>query len=90
MKKLELHSFNKRKDRIHQLRAFYYAARLRSMSQAAKCMGVTQSATTQQIKALESDLDIKLFQREFRPLSLTQEGQELYRSIAPTLSLIHI
>lgn len=85
MTKTNLHTFNRRKDRIHQLRAFYYAARLRSMSEAAKCMEVTQSATTQQIKALENDLDVKLFQREFRPLVLTQEGQELYRSIAPTL-----
>jgi DNA-binding transcriptional LysR family regulator len=56
------------------------------MSEAAKFMGLTQSATTQQIKSLENDLNMILFQREFRPLALTVEGQDLYKSIAPIIN----
>ena len=57
----KIHNFAKRKNRLHQLRGFYYAARLRSMSEAAKCMGLTQSAITQQIKALSDDIGLKAF-----------------------------
>jgi LysR family transcriptional regulator for metE and metH len=56
------------------------------MSEAAKCMGLTQSATTQQIRALADDIGFELFKKGSRPLSLTQEGVELYQNIAPILS----
>lgn len=86
MKISKVHLFNKKKDRLHQLRAFYYVARLGTMSEAAKCMSVTQSAITQQIKMLENDIKFKLFARESRPMSLTQKGQDLYKNIAPVIT----
>ncbi len=78
----DIHHFIKRKNRLNQLRGFYYAARFQSMSQAAKIMGLTQSATTQQVKALSDDLGFELFKKGSRPLKLTSDGAEFYKEIA--------
>lgn len=72
-------NFSYKKNRLSQLKGFHYAARLRSVSEAAHVIGLTQSTITLQIQSLENDLKTKLFKRDTRPLSLTEAGEELYK-----------
>ncbi|MCI8887720.1 MAG: LysR family transcriptional regulator [Hungatella sp.] len=51
--------------------------RYRNITQAAKTMGISQPAMTHFLNQLESDLDVKLFDRGAKPLKLTAAG-ELY------------
>jgi LysR family transcriptional regulator, regulator of gene expression of beta-lactamase len=67
---------------LNGLRAFESAARHLSFTAAAAELGVTQSAVSHQIKALEGRLGINLFRRTPRGLAVTDEGLAL----APTLT----
>ena len=62
---------------LRQLRYFLSAARHRSFTEAARECCVVQSAMSQQIKALEKELDVTLFERTKHGLKLTHEGQTL-------------
>ena len=62
---------------LNQLRAFFLAARNKSITKAAQSLYVTQPAVTMQIKALESDLDLKLFSRYGKRFELTDAGKVL-------------
>lgn len=55
--------------------AFEAAARLMGLSKAADELHVTPAAVSHQVKAVEEDLGIKLFDRENRRLSPTQEAR---------------
>lgn len=57
------------------LRAFEAAARHLSLTRAAEELHVTPAAVSHQIKVLEDDLGIRLFDRENRRLSLTAEAR---------------
>ena len=57
-----------------QLRYFVAAARLRSFTKAAEQLYITQTAMTQQIRALEETVGAPLFDRSTRPVSLTPAG----------------
>ena len=57
-----------------QLRYFVAAARLRSFTKAAEQFYITQTAMTQQIRALEETVGATLFDRSTRPVSLTPAG----------------
>ena len=61
------------------LQGFEAAARTLSFTKAAEELFVTQSAVSRQIKALEDDLGLRLFERRSRSLALTENGQALYR-----------
>ncbi|MET3595060.1 DNA-binding transcriptional LysR family regulator [Mesorhizobium shonense] len=56
------------------MRAFEAAARLESFSQAASELGVTQSAISKQVAALEQHIGRTLFSRFHRRVELTQDG----------------
>ena len=58
---------------------FEAAARTLSFTKAAGELFITQSAVSRQIKALENNLGLKLFERRPRSLALTENGQALYR-----------
>jgi LysR family glycine cleavage system transcriptional activator len=58
---------------------FEAAARTLSFTKAAEELFITQSAVSRQIKALEDNLGLKLFERRPRSLTLTDNGQALYR-----------
>jgi len=64
--------------RLKQLRAFCAAARLGSVTRAAEALFLSQPAVSLQLGALESELSVKLFERQGRRLNLTHEGEELY------------
>lgn len=62
---------------LNQLRAFYLAAREKSITKAANVLHVTQPAVTMQIKSLEKNLAIPLFRRYGKELQLTDTGTAL-------------
>lgn len=63
---------------LNQLRAFFLAAREKSITKAAGSLCVTQPAVTMQIKSLEQDLAVKLFRKYGKNLELTEAGSVLF------------
>jgi LysR family glycine cleavage system transcriptional activator len=63
---------------LRALTAFEAAARLGSFRLAAEELGITRSAISHQIKALEDVLGLSLFSREARRPELTPPGQSYY------------
>lgn len=60
---------------LNALRAFEAAARHESFTKAASDLNVTQGAISHQVKALETELGLKLFTREKKRLVLTDPGR---------------
>jgi DNA-binding transcriptional LysR family regulator len=71
---------------FHRLKIFYTVAQQRSITAAAFDLRLTQPAVSQQIKALEKELGIALFERGGPKLRLTQAGEAFYRS---TVIILH-
>lgn len=63
-----------------KLRIFHTAAESGSFTHAAEKLGMSQSAVSRQISALEDDLGFKLFIRHARGLVLTEVGEQLFRT----------
>jgi LysR family glycine cleavage system transcriptional activator len=61
---------------LNAVRAFEAAARYESFTQAAQELCVTQGAVSHQVKALEAELGIKLFNRERQRLVITEAGRQ--------------
>ena len=69
-----------------QIIGFYHVAKLGSFTKAADATFRTQSALSQQIKALEKELDCLLFERiGKRKLRLTSAGQKFFKFSEATL-----
>ncbi len=60
---------------------FYIAAKYGSITKAAIALGSNQPNVTRIIKLLESQLNCRLFIREARGISLTEEGQLLFSHV---------
>lgn len=60
-----------------KLRTFQCAAQTLNFSEASNQLGYVQSAVTNQIKALESELNTQLFERNGRGVKLTASGERL-------------
>ena len=67
---------------------FAHIARHRSFTRAAEEMGVSRAALSQNLKALEHQLGVKLLYRTTRDMSLTEAGQKLFDTLHPTLDKI--
>jgi LysR family glycine cleavage system transcriptional activator len=65
---------------------FEAAARHLSFTKAGEELFLTQSAVSRQIKDLEDQLGVELFQRRHRALSLTDAGKLFYASAAQVLT----
>jgi LysR family glycine cleavage system transcriptional activator len=65
---------------------FEAAARHLSFTKAGEELFLTQSAVSRQIKDLEDQLGVELFQRRHRALSLTDAGKSFYASAAQVLT----
>jgi LysR family transcriptional regulator, glycine cleavage system transcriptional activator len=61
---------------LNALKSFEAAARHESFTRAAEELCVTQSAVSHQVKALEAELGVKLFNREYQRLVITEAGNE--------------
>lgn len=62
---------------LHALRAFALAARHRSLISAADELAVTHGAVSHQIRSLEEQLRVTLFDRKKRPMQMTPAGEQL-------------
>ena len=65
---------------------FEAAARHLSFTKAAEELYLTQSAISRQIKDLEDQLGVGLFERRHRALALTDAGKQFYASAAQVLT----
>ncbi len=81
----DLNNFFYKKNVLQQIKGFYYATRLKSVSEAAKAMNLTQSTVSLQIGSLERDLGLKLLKRDSKPISPTLDGEEFYKLICPLI-----
>jgi DNA-binding transcriptional LysR family regulator len=68
-----------RKVTLRQLRVFAAVARYRSFTRAARELHLTQPAVSQQIKLLEQEAGLPLFEHIGRTIHVTAAGQELLR-----------
>ena len=59
-----------------------------SISAAAKTLFISQSAVSQSIHQLEEQLQVRLFSRQPRGVTLTGEGRVLYDYVRSAISLI--
>ncbi|MEM7530191.1 MAG: LysR family transcriptional regulator [Pseudomonadota bacterium] len=71
---------------LTRLRPFEAAARHESFSVAASELGMTQTAVSKQVAALERELGVDLFERRNRAVFLTDAGRRLGRVVSAALS----
>ncbi|WP_134702624.1 LysR family transcriptional regulator [Ammoniphilus sp. YIM 78166] len=70
------------------LRYFIKAAETLNFSQAARELHISQPGLSQQMNTLENELGLKLFHRSTKKLSLTKEGEYLYKKLLPSFENI--
>lgn len=75
---------------LNALKAFEAAARHESFTRAAEELCVTQGAVSHQVKALEGELAIKLFNRERQRLIITEAGRDYLAVVRDALDRIAI
>ncbi|NQV81201.1 MAG: LysR family transcriptional regulator, partial [Alphaproteobacteria bacterium] len=64
----------------NRLKVFHAVAEAGSFTRAGELLNLSQSAISRQISALEGELGTPLFHRHARGLSLTEQGDSLYRT----------
>lgn len=64
---------------LRQIKYFQAVVRYNSFSEAAESCHISQSAISQQIKALENELGFKLLERKNRKFTLTPAGEHFYK-----------
>jgi len=69
--------------RFDDLAGFAAVVRAGSFTRAAAQLGVTQSALSQTVRALERRLDLKLLNRTTRSVAPTEAGGRLYQTVGP-------
>ncbi|QPC91819.1 LysR family transcriptional regulator [Mesorhizobium sp. INR15] len=75
------------RENLNELIAFLAVARERSFTKAAQ-LGVSQSALSHTIRALEERLGLRLLTRTTRSVSPTEAGERLMRTVGPRLDEI--
>jgi DNA-binding transcriptional LysR family regulator len=63
-----------------KLRVFHAAAEAKSFTHGGDKLGLSQSAVSRQVSALEHELKVPLFHRHARGLLLTEQGELLFRT----------
>ena len=71
---------------LGHLRYFYAVSQTRSIRKAADALRVAQSAVSRQIKSLEEELGVPLFERHARGVRLTDAGQILAKYAQQTIT----
>jgi DNA-binding transcriptional LysR family regulator len=73
---------------LGMLEGFFWAGVHGSFSKAGRVLNIGQSAVSHQVKALESELQIKLYEREGRGIALTPAGRILMAYIGIVLQTL--
>ena len=63
-----------------KLKIFHAVAEAGSFTSATVILNLSQSAISRQIQSLEDDLKVKLFERHARGLTLTENGEYVYKT----------
>ena len=74
--------------RLELYRVFLEVAKQGNISAAAQNLFISQSAVSQSVKQLEEQLQVRLFSRSTRGVSLTSEGKLLLEYVSHALGLI--
>lgn len=75
--------------RLTQLEYFLAAAKHEHITQAAQELFISQPALTRQIRELEQELDVPLFQKNGRSIELTNYGTSFQKTVAESLALLN-
>jgi DNA-binding transcriptional LysR family regulator len=73
---------------LEAFRVFDAACRFMNFSRAGRELNITQAAVSRRIQALEDHLGAKLFHRRGRNLTLTSQGERLFRRVRATLDYL--
>lgn len=79
-----------KRDDLYNLAAFAAVAEQGSFTRAAAELGMSQSALSHAMKALEERLGVRLLSRTTRSVSTTEAGETLLRSLRPALDEISL
>lgn len=71
-------------------KVFCMVGKCQSFSKAAKELYMTQPAVSQAVMQLERELNIRLFTRTYRGVTLTNEGKTLFEYANAAISLINV
>ena len=69
-----------------KLKIFHAVAEAGSFTSATVILNISQSAISRQIQSLEEDLKVKLFERHARGLTLTENGEYVYKTAHEVIS----
>jgi len=69
-----------------KLKIFHAVAEAGSFTSATVNLNISQSAISRQIQSLEEDLKVKLFERHARGLTLTENGEYVYKTAHEVIS----
>lgn len=75
-------------DNLNDLAAFMVVAQERNFTRAGKRLGVSQSALSQTVRALEAQLGLRLLTRTTRSVVPTEAGERLMASVGPRIEEI--
>lgn len=64
---------------LKNLKTFIYVSELSSFTRAAERLGFSQSTISFQIKQLEEELNVRLFERIHHTVNLTEQGRDVLR-----------
>src|ERR1700761_2263739 len=73
-----------------ELEAVLAVARRRSFRAAATELGLSTSALSHTVAALEARIGVRLFNRTTRSVALSEAGEQFVDSVAPALSTIRV
>ena len=71
-----------------KLKIFHAVAEAGSFTNATTILNISQSAISRQIQSLEQDLKVQLFERHARGLTLTENGEYVYKTAHEVISKI--
>ena len=69
-----------------KLKIFHAVAEAGSFTNAPTVLNISQSAISRQIQSLEQDLKVQLFERHARGLTLTENGEYVYKTANEVIS----
>jgi Transcriptional regulator len=76
------------KENLNDLQLFIVIAKAGSFTKASALLGVSPSALSHSIRALETRLGFRLFNRTTRSIALTETGEELFGILEPKLDAL--
>lgn len=71
---------------IHKLEVFINLVETSNYTRTARALHVTQPTVTHDIKAIENEIGVKLFNRNKRYVSVTVDGKAFYQKIKPIIN----